>query len=160
MVCEENAASPVLTKYLINQKINRYIHSHCNFLMFSSACIWKMSVKVILWNLFHLTDLTHSPMMFCKQCFTRFPSSTKHVFALMFAVNPFCSPMRFSFSLSFKQMHKDHQRRLRRPQIHYQRQTVCQVCGGPERPGGPNWHRGGHESRVRQKCYLNVLHVN
>lgn len=152
MVCEENTASPVLTKYLINQKINCYIHSHYNFLMFSTAFIWKCPP--------HLTDLTHSPVMFCKQCFTRFPSSTKHVLAFMFTVYPFCSPIRFPFSLSFKQMHKDHQCRLRGPQIHYQRQTVCQVCGGPERPGGPDWHRGGHESRVRQKRYLNVLHVN
>lgn len=56
-------------------------------------------------------------------------------------------------------MHKDHQRRLWRPQIHHQCETVCQVCGRPEWSGRPHWHWGGHESRVRQKCYLNVLSI-
>lgn len=57
-------------------------------------------------------------------------------------------------------MHQNHQRRLWGPQIHYQCQTVCQVCGGPQRPGGSNWHWGGNESWVRLKQYFNVLRVS
>ena len=34
-------------------------------------------------------------------------------------------------SLSGRSLHQDHQRRLRRPQVHHQRQAVRQVRGGP-----------------------------
>lgn len=45
-------------------------------------------------------------------------------------------------------MYKDHQCRLRGSQVHYQCQTVCQICGGSQWPGGTYWHRRRHESWV------------
>lgn len=58
------------------------------------------------------------------------------------------------------QMHKDHQRWLWRPKVHHQCEAVCQVCGGPEWPGGPHWHRGGYESRVRMKGDISCSNKN
>ena len=51
-------------------------------------------------------------------------------------------------------LHKDHQCRYGGSQVHYQRQTVCQVCRWPKWPGGSDWYWGRNEGWVSCRTTL------
>ena len=46
-------------------------------------------------------------------------------------------------------MYKDNQCWFGGPEVHYQCEAVCQVCGGPQWSGGTYWHWRRDESWVR-----------